>query len=386
MKKFLIILLAVIALAVSLAFITGNQHIFKAVLSTYLVGEKGPTIDDYTKFVNRTVETGQAQEWPLSSNYNKISIAPELEDTLESYKTIAFAVFQNDSLLFEQYWEDYSRDSYTNSFSVAKSLVGICVGAALKDGSIESLDQKVADFIPEYRQGEKSKISIRNLLTMSSGIDFGENYNDPFGFMAKAYYGTNLYPLTVEKDLEHKPGSVWKYQGGNTLLLSFVLEKATDMSLSEYFSEKIWKPIGAAKDALWTVDKKSGREKSYCCFYSNARDFARIGKLYMQKGVWNEDTLLPSWYVKESVLPVNIPTEAGKNVDYYGFQWWIVPNWDNKVFYARGIQGQYIVVVPDEDLIIVRLGRERDPARDAVVPMDLYFYLRIALEMAEKNS
>lgn len=385
MKKFLIIVFSILVLLVGLIFITGNQHLFKAVASTYLVGKTGPTIDDYSKFENRIVQGGKPQEWAVSENYNEFELSADQIDSLEKYKTIAFLVIYRDSILYEKYWENYTKESLTNSFSVAKTLVGIAIGVALKDGSIKSLDQKVGEFLPEFQEGKKSKISIRDLLTMSSGIDFGESYNDPFGFMAKTYYGKTLYNLTVEKEIAHPAGEVWKYQGGNTLLLSFILKKATGKNLSEYFSEKIWQPIGASENALWTVNRKNGLEKSYCCFYSNARDFARIGKLYLQDGVWKGDTLVPEWYVRESVLPVNIPTEEGKNVDYYGFQWWLTKYDQEKIFYARGIQGQYIVVIPNKNLILVRLGRERHPARGAVVPKDLLIYLDIGSKIAKDN-
>lgn len=385
MKKFLFIIFSILSLVVGLVFITGNSHLFKAVASTYLVGETGPTIDDYSKFENRIVEAGKIQEWAISENYNRFELNSDQIDSIEKYKPIAFLVIHKDSILFEKYWEEYSKESHTNSFSVAKSLVSIAVGVALKEGSIKSLDQKAGDFLPEFQKGKKSEISIRDLLTMSSGIDFGESYNNPFGFMAKTYYGKNLYDLTVEKEIIHPAGAVWKYQGGNTLLLSFILEEATGKTLSEYFSENIWQPIGASQDALWTLNKKNGLEKSFCCFYSNAQDFARIGKLYLQNGVWNGDTLIPEWFVKESILPVNLPTEKGKNVDYYGYQWWLTEHENDKVFYARGIQGQYVAVIPEKELIIVRLGRERHPGRESTVPKDLLVYLEVGKEIAKQN-
>ena len=123
-------------------------------------------------------------------------------------------------MLFEKYWDNYSDESLTNSFSMAKSFTCLCIGAAIKEGKVKSTNQLISGFLPEYKG---SGIRIKHLLQMSSGIDFGESYGDPFGFMAKAYYGTAVYNLTLSKKSTKPPGVEWKYQGGNTLLLSFIV-------------------------------------------------------------------------------------------------------------------------------------------------------------------
>ena len=290
-------------------------------------------------------------------------------------------VIKDKQLLYEHYWDGYSAKSKTNSFSMAKSFTSLCIGAAIKEGKIKNVDQKVGDFLPEFNEGVKSKVTIRHLLNMTSGIDFGESYGDPFGFMAKTYYGTDLYNLTVSKTVKYEPGTVWKYQGGNTLLLSFILKNATKKSLSNYFEEKFWQPIGATEDALWTTDKKEGLERSFCCFYSNAADYARIGQVLLDSGKWNSKQLIDQDFYLHSISPVEVNNSKGEMIDYYGYQWWIGNYKNTSFYYARGILGQYIVAIPEWNAVLVRLGHQRDQKRKAEIPSDLFSYLELAKQV-----
>jgi CubicO group peptidase (beta-lactamase class C family) len=142
--------------------------------------------------------------------------------------------------------------------------------------------------------------------------------------------------------------------------LGIIVEKATGKRLAEYAAEKLWQPLGAEHAALWSTDTKNGLAKAYCCFNTNARDFARIGQLMLQKGKWNGNAIIDSAYFAESITPCMIPDETGNPCNFYGYQWWIVP--DSKgVFYARGILGQYIVVIPEQNTVVVRLGKVKSP-------------------------
>jgi CubicO group peptidase (beta-lactamase class C family) len=380
LRFFLSLILATV-LVIGGLWISGNEHLVKAVRSTYLVGKNGPTIDDHSKFENRRVETGTPQLWDFSTNFNRYTLNDEHSKTIDDWETVAFLVIQSDSILFEKYWDDYGKNSRTNSFSLAKSFTALAIGAAIKEGKIKSIDQKVGDFLPEFSKGKKAEISIKHLLQMSSGIDFGESYNNPFGFMAKTYYGTDLYDLTVEKPVVNKAGQIWKYQGGNTLLLSFIIEKACGMSLAEYFSKQFWQPIGAEEKALWTLNEAEGIERAFCCFYSNARDFARIGQLMLDYGQWNNQKLIDSTFYTQSLQPVNLMNEAGELVDHYGLHWWLGEYNNVSFHYARGIQGQYIVSIPKWDLVFVRLGHKRDSNVGAVIPKDLIDYLEMVEEI-----
>lgn len=372
-------ILGIVVLACLLAFISGNGYLVKAVANTYLKGRKGPSIDEYAIFDSRKVTKSTSPfHWKEKSLESRKKLSKEEEVFHQQYQTSAFLVLKRDSIIFEKYWDDYSLNSKTNSFSVAKSFIGILIGAAIKDGFIKSIKQPIHEILPEYNTGLGKEITIAHLLQMTSGIEFGESYGDPFGFMAKAYYGKDLYDLTIDKPVVEKPGTVWKYQGGNTLLLSFIIEKTTRKKVADYFSEKIWQPIGAEEDALWNLDDKNGKEKAYCCFYSNARDFAKIGKLYHQNGQFNSKTLIPESYVLQSKTPTYVTDATGNLVDYYGYQWWMTSVENETLHYARGILGQYIVIIPNEELIFVRLGRLRADEKINNVPIDLIEYIKMA--------
>lgn len=382
--RFLLSLLLAILLIVVVLYISGNSYLVKAVQSTYLVGKAGPSIDDYKKFDNREVTANHPISWAKSAHYNQHRLSKQEDSVLNYWASTSFLIIQNDSILFEKYWEPYSESSSTNSFSVAKSFVSLAIGAAIEKGCISSVEQKVGDFLNEYKEGARSEIRIIDLLQMSSGIDFGESYGDPFGFMAKTYYGEKLYELTIEKEVIYGPSEVWKYQGGNTLLLSFILEKACGKTLSEFFSEHIWDKVGAERNALWTINDE-GREKAYCCFYSNARDFAKIGKLVLDSGYHGSQQIIDPRFFQNMTQAVNIKNEKGELIDYYGWHWWLTEHNGNNVVYARGILGQYIVIVPSLDLVMVRLGHKRDPNVGAEVPIDLIDYLGITERIIQER-
>lgn len=359
--------------------ISGNSHLIKAVKSTYLVGKTGPSILDHSKFTNENVTAGKHSPWSKSEEQLVLDQS-NLEDVL-AWETTALLILKDKKVVFEQYWDGFNEESYSNSFSMAKSFTSIAIGAAIKEGKIKSVNQTVSDFLPEFNTPEKKYITIKHLLTMTSGIDFGESYGDPFGFMARTYYGKELYDLTLSKPAVKSPGTEFHYQGGNTLLLSFILEKATGKPLAEYFSAKVWKPIETKKDALWSITENDEKVRSYCCFYSNARDFARVGQLYLDSGKWNGKSIIDPDYFTSSIEPINIKNRAGKNIDYYGYQWWLGSYEELDFFYARGILGQYIVVIPEKNIVIVRLGHKRDKTRNVKIPKDLFVYLNLLKEV-----
>jgi CubicO group peptidase (beta-lactamase class C family) len=173
---------------------------------------------------------------------------------------------------------------------------------------------------------------------------------------------------------------------GNTELLAFVLEKATGKSISEYASEKLWIPIGASKSAFWSLDHKDGVEKAYCCFNSNARDFARIGALYMHGGNWHGLQIVPEDYVKNSIVPANLLDEENKPNDRYGYSWWMLDYKNMHIYYARGILGQYVVAIPEKNILMVRLGHKRSKEKINDHPKDLYTYIDAALDLNQKND
>ena len=354
--------------------ISGKSWVYKALIYNYV------NIDDHTIFVQRQIPVGKPVPWPISDNYNKMKPDTATENELIRNRSIAYLVFRNDSLLYEAYWDGYSDSSWSNSFSMSKSVVGVLTGIAIHQGYIRNLDQRVDEFISEYKGDSKGNLTLRHLITMSAALSWDEAYASLFSVTTEAYYGKDLKGLMDRLEVTGTPGVNYYYQGGATQLLAMVLMRATGKDLATYCSESLWQPLGAEHTAAWTIDHEGGMEKASCCIYSNARDFARIGALYLHKGYANGKQLLDSSFVEESVTPAPLLDEGKPNTEY-GFQWWISQVDGEKIFYCRGILGQYIVVVPGKNIVMVRLGHQRNQRPDGSL-IDLPVYVRGAIRLA----
>jgi CubicO group peptidase (beta-lactamase class C family) len=381
MKKALKYILAIFLILNFLIILSGKSWLYKAVSVTYLNGHTSSYIDDYIHFPSNTIKDGDHQEWLVSKEYNKAQLPEFIKPINDKLGTVAYMVIKNDSIIFEEYWNGYSADSSSNSFSMAKSWISTLVGIAIKEGKIESINQRACVFLPEFCEGDNSKITIKHLLTMSSGLDWDEDYHDPLGQTAEAYFAPNLKEQMMRLKAVETPGEIFKYHSSCSQLLAFIVESATGKSVNEYTSEKLWKPMGAKHPALWNTDTKRGDEKAFCCINSNARDFARLGKLYLNQGNWNGTQLLDSNYVKEATSVANLLDEDGnKNVNY-GYQFWIANRKGLDVYYTRGLWGQYVICIPEKDMIIVRLGRNYGFHLADGHSEDFYQFIDAALEM-----
>lgn len=364
----------IIFLSINLAiWITGYTYIYKTLLYTY------PDIDDLGIFESRSIENGQKQEWPVSPKYNKDSLPIETRAVLELNQSVAFLVVKNDSLVYEEYWDHYEPNSLSNSFSVAKSIVGILVGIAADEGKL-NINDPVGKYLPQFSEGKNSSLLIRHLLSMSSGLNWDESYSSLFSQTTEAYYGKDLRKQMSVLKVEQEPGKVFNYMSCNTEILGLVLEKATGMSISEYASKKLWTRIQAMHQSYWSLDQEGGMEKAYCCFYADARDFARIGQLMLDSGKWKGTTIVSSSFILEMTTPKNLVDENGAAVNYYGYQCWLSEINGHPIFYARGILGQYIVVIPDQRMVIVRLGKKRGEKVPPNQYSDMIVYVEGALK------
>ncbi len=273
------------------------------------------------------------------------------DELLKKTGTVAFLVIRNDSLLYEQYLNGYERSSPVPSFSAAKSFTSMLVGIAIDEGAIGSVHDPITKYLPELKRKGFEKITIENLLDMQSGIRSSESYINPFGGVAKYYYGRNLVKYTRHLKIETEPGGDFKYKSVNSQLLGFIVERATHKRLPDYMEEKIWQYIGAEYDAGWSVDSRKHKEaKAFCCFNARAVDFAKLGRLYLKKGNWNGRQIVSESWVKQS-----LDISGNKNGGEYSYQWW--HGWAND-FMAQGHLGQYIYVCPEKNIIIVRLGKK----------------------------
>jgi CubicO group peptidase (beta-lactamase class C family) len=311
-------------------------------------------IKDYKKFPSREIKNDSVLF--TFSTYNEVSDRNDsvLEPYFEDKNTVAFLIIQNDTIKYERYFEGYGESSIVPSFSMAKSILSILIGCAIDEGLIKSTDEPVTNYIPELADNGFDKVTILHLLQMTSGLKFNEGYFNPFGEVATFYYGTNLRRAILKSKLKEEPGTHFDYVSGNPQILGLILERALkDKAISEYFQEKLWIPLGMEYDASWSIDrKKDGLEKTFCCINARARDFAKIGRLYLNKGNWNGKQIVKETWVNEST---KVDTTAG-SAWYYQYQWWLPTK--NGDFMAEGILGQFIYVNPSKNMIIVRLGKK----------------------------
>ncbi|MBN2160319.1 MAG: serine hydrolase [Spirochaetes bacterium] len=339
-------------------------------------------IDDYLIFENRTVETGTPAAWRTAPDAAAQRLPAKYESLMADMNTVAFLVARGDEIIFERYWRGRDNRSISNSFSMAKSIVSILVGIALDEGSIRSIDQPAGDFIPEFKQGANAALTIRDLLTMSSGLDWNESYGNPFSITAAAYYGNDLDSIITGLRVVEEPGKKFVYQSGNTQLLGAILEKATGMNLSAYASKKLWEPLGSGNEALWSLDHAGGTEKAFCCFNATARDFARIGRLILGGGTLNGRRIISRSYLDAATAPAShLKDEEGRPVDFYGYQFWIMHHRGLTIPMARGILGQYIFIIPAQNGVAVRLGEKRSAIMKDHITEDAYEYADAALEL-----
>lgn len=359
--KFALIFIVGLLISVN-AFIllSGRFYLYKGIANTYLIGRSGPSIYDKDVFYNATLHKSEKNsDFVLHEKYNTQTLPKDYRKFIEELDTRALLVFKGDTLLYEEYWDQHTDETVSNSFSVAKTVTALLVGIAIEEGKIKSLDDKVADYIPEFKEKGRERISIRHLLQMSSGLDWEESSKNPLSHNAESYYGTDLYGLVTRQNLIEEPGKHFKYQSGNSQILAFVVEKATGQDLTSYAEEMIWKKIGAEDDAYWNLDKENGDEKAFCCLYATARDFGRIGKLLLNKGKFDEEQVVPEWFYDEMIRPAQMTTDEGISNYRYGLHIWTYFGNANPAYYCRGIKGQYIITIPDENLVIVRMGEDR---------------------------
>jgi CubicO group peptidase (beta-lactamase class C family) len=321
-------------------------------------------IKDYKKFPQKIIhkpsdsfhfsESGKNLSMKVPAKFTNGNQEISFEKFLKDHKTVAFLIIRNDSILYESYFSDYSKESISPAFSAAKAFVSALTGIAISEGYIKSVHQPITDFLPELKDPGFKKITLEHLLNMRSGIKFDENYLNPFSQVPKFYYGLNLSKYIRKLKIKEEPDKNYEYISVNTLLLSMAIERATGKQLSQYLEEKIWQPCGMEYPASWNIDsRKDNTIKSFCCLNARARDFAKFGRLYLNSGNWNGKQIVPAEWVKRSETVMN-DSRDGQNY-HYTYQWRVT---DYGAIFAKGLLGQYIWVNPAKKLIMVRLGKK----------------------------
>lgn len=339
----------ILALA-ALIYLLGYAYLFSGISKTYLRGKSSANIDDGKFFTKNIIQTTNPVLWDEHPDYNKTELPKNIVDDLINSNTASFLVIKDGKLLHEQYWNGYHELSKTNSFSMAKAVTVMLYGKALEEGKIKNIDQNFSEFYDEFKLKPFGKdLNLKHLAQMESGLIWDENYKNPFLPNARAYYGRSLIKATFSRKFKEKPGERFEYQSGSTQLLGFAIKKAINQSLSSYLSEKFWIPLGMEQNADWSVDE-SGMEKTYCCIHSNSRDFAKLGQLFIDDGKVGNEQILNLDFIEQ----MRTPTE--KSDEIYGMGFWI--NNDNPIkhYYFLGLQGQYIIMIPEHKMVIVRTG------------------------------
>ena len=378
MSKILKWVFIIITSLILLLYAFNIEYLIKGVRTIYLTGNNTAFISDYEYFDNREIANSNPEPWPIHKNFNQFIETEELKVLNEQRETKSFLVIKNDSIVFEKYYDGYDENSLSNSFSVAKSIVVSLMGKAIMEGKIKGLDQPVSDYFDEYKEGLASELTVGDLASMSSGMKWNEKYYSVINITSESYFTDDLRSVILRQKIIDKPGQSFRYSSGDTQLLAMVIEKATGTTLSDYLSEKFWKPMGAENNALWQLDSDNyGMEKAYCCIASTARDFARFGKLYINNGKWGNEIILDSSFVELATKPVF------NTSPYYGYGWWLYNFEGKKVFTMNGHRGQFVISFPEENIIIVRQGSFNEKGRVSNNSGDLYKYISEGYKLAK---
>jgi len=278
-----------------------------------------------------------------------------LNTLLPETNTVAFLIIKEDVILMERYYQEYDESRRSLAFSMSKSFLSILIGAAVDDGLIESVSQPVTDYVPELIAAGYDRVSIRHLLQMTSGMDYVEVEGQDTSLHNRLYYTTRLEHELLRLDLAQEPGQGFSYKSGENALLGLILSRAiAPKTITAYTQERLWEPLGMEYDGAWNLDSENGLEKTWCCLSATARDYAKLGRLYLHGGDWNGEQIIPADWVEQSTM---VDTGEG-SVWNYQYQWWLVSETGGD-FTTMGHLGQFVYVNPAENVIIVRLGTSR---------------------------
>ncbi len=274
-----------------------------------------------------------------------------IDDYMKAYRISGLLVLKDGKIVMEKYGLGRKPTDRWTSFSVAKSVTSTLVGAAIEDGKIKSLNAPVTDYIPELKGSAYEGVTVRQMLMMSSGVKWNEDYVDPNSDVAKAgdkvtEPGVNPMVSYLRKlPRAHEPGTTWHYNTGETDLVGVLVSKATGESLAQYASEKIWKPYGMEQDGVWMVDP-GNQERGGCCISMTLRDYVRVGLFIAGDGMADGKRIVAPGYIAEATRK-----EIDNGAGGYGYFWWIRPT---DAYSAIGIFGQGITTYPADHLIIVQ--------------------------------
>lgn len=325
-----------------------------------------PTENDYLFFPKRVIESGAYPFYfhkatkdlqlgqTIELDSRKIDANDQkLELFLEDHKTLSFMIIRNDTILYEYFDHSKTDSSIVTSFSVAKAFISGMVGIAISEGAIQGINTSIVKYLPELANQGFDAVTIDHLLDHTSGIHYKETKNHVGGIL-EFYWGKSLSKDIFNIHPIFPAGEHFEYSNINTQLLGLILQRTTGMSVSKYLQEKIWKPLGMEYPASWSLSNSNpdGVEKAFCCMNARTIDFAKFGRLYLNKGNWNGKQIIPESWITQTL---NSSKKDGQRLTYH-YNWGIGPRKYGS-FYAIGLYGQFIYVYPEKNVIIVRFGK-----------------------------
>ena len=298
----------------------------------------------------------------LPSNFIFEDKVVKVDEYLSRTDTSALLILKDGKISYENYWLTGGKNVQWISMSVAKSFISALIGIAIDQGHIKSLEDEVTDYVPQLKNSAYDNVRIKDILQMSSGASWNEDYSDPNSDINRSSkifaIGGSLDEFSASLKKELKPGSYNRYNSTDTQVLGMLLREATRISVTKYMEEMLWHPMGAQDSGYWILDSKN-MEMAYAGFNATARDYAKLGELYRLGGKINGKQIIPSHWIKASVKPDAPHLMPGDNPlsDFplgYGYQWW-VPDLSGD-FSAIGVYNQFIYVSPKSNMVIVKLS------------------------------
>lgn len=372
MKKAILSILAIFALIVVIS-ILANLSTLKTLRHAMTLFDDGKIVQNFLhmeeSFDTRTIEASpnasplpQRSSYQLPESFTWEDSTFTYEDYMEQVNTTGLLIIHRDTIVYESYANGLEPSTTHISWSVAKSFVSALVGIAFEEGLINSVEDPITDYLPELANSGYDQVRIVDILQMSTGIAFNEDYRDfnsdinRFGRYFALGKPLDDYVTTMKR--ERAPGTYNHYVSINTQVLGMLVSRVAGMNLCDYLQKKIWDPIGMEYDAQWIIDEE-GTEFAVGGLNVTLRDYARFGLLYMHEGSWDSTEIVPADWVAASINTDKPHLEPGPNPnsgsDYgYGYQWWI-PDATSGDFFAAGIYNQYIYISPAKDLVITKL-------------------------------
>jgi CubicO group peptidase (beta-lactamase class C family) len=365
MKKSIISIVVLLVVGCGLFWATADKDMRRLILNfptdTSVLFWSTPERDAAFRALDRLPVLSTSRVIPAGGNVYPLpegaplDVGMDIDAFMENQRAAALVIVHDGKIRLEKYGLDFGPEGRWTSFSVAKSFTSTLVGVAIKDGYIKSIDDTVSEYIPDLKGSAYDNVTIKQLLTMTSGVKWNEDYADPQSDVAlftahKAEPGVDV-TVSYMRQLESEapPGTKWVYKTGETNLIGVLASSAANKTLSEYLSEKVWKPFGMEQDATWLLGS-TGHEISGCCIQAATRDYARFGLFIMGGGIADGQEVLPDNWLAEATTK---QADIGMPGQGYGYQWWTL---DAGAYLAQGIFGQGIFIDPKRQLVIASNG------------------------------